>query len=99
MTQTTFGIIGAGGFGREVLPAARAQYLSADNTSAHRIVFVSEADDVGTTRNGIPVVGLHEFLATPGVRRFNTAIADSVARARIASVCEAAGVGPFTIQA
>jgi sugar O-acyltransferase (sialic acid O-acetyltransferase NeuD family) len=99
MPGITYGIVGAGGFGRDVLPVVRKQYQALLQDPAVRLVFVSEHDEGGQTKNGCPVVGLNEFLALDGERNFAIAIADSTARARIAGTCEQAGARPFNITA
>jgi sugar O-acyltransferase (sialic acid O-acetyltransferase NeuD family) len=97
MARTTFGIVGAGGFGRDVLPAVRRQYARDLRESGVQLAFVSEGADAGETRNGIPVIALQEFLEMRGDRRFAVAIADSATRARIVTQCENAGALPFDI--
>jgi sugar O-acyltransferase (sialic acid O-acetyltransferase NeuD family) len=99
MPSVTYGIIGAGGFGRDVLPLIRKQYGAVIENPATQLLFVSELMDAGQTRNGYPVVALDEFLALDGERHFVIAIADSVARARIAGICEAAGAHPLNVTA
>src|ERR1700712_4005258 len=97
MARMTFGIIGAGGFGRDVLPAVRHRYARDLRESGIQLAFVSESTDVGETRNGVPVIALQEFLEMGGDRRFAVAIADSAARARIVAQCETAGAVAFDI--
>ncbi len=99
MPEVTYGIIGAGGFGRDVLPIVRKQYQMLLRDSGARLVFVSEQTDVGGIRNGCPIIGMDEFLGSKGDIRFAIAIANSMVRARIAAVCEAAGARPFNIAA
>ena len=71
--------------------------LCANNPGAvERLLFV--VDDPSHDRvNGCPVVALDRFLALPGERRFNVAIADARVRARIAERCLAAGARPQSI--
>jgi sugar O-acyltransferase (sialic acid O-acetyltransferase NeuD family) len=95
----TYGVIGAGGFGRDVLPVLRRQYSSLLQDPAVRLVFVSEHDDAGQMRNGCPIIGMDEFLGLDGERNFTIAIADTTARARIAGMCERGGARPFSITA
>lgn len=98
--KTIYGIIGAGGFGRDILPLIRKQYAATLRDSGVRLLFVSEhADDVGGTLNECPVIGLEEFLSSGGERYFTVAIADSAARARIALRCEQAGAHSFDVSA
>jgi sugar O-acyltransferase (sialic acid O-acetyltransferase NeuD family) len=74
-----FGIVGAGGFGREVLPIARAAYPTA------RFTFVETTGHRPREVNGIPVIGADEFLSAEQELRFALAIADHQARATIAN--------------
>ncbi|HVE23089.1 MAG TPA: acetyltransferase [Acidocella sp.] len=94
---TLYGIIGAGGFGRCVLPAARRQLGPQILDGSGALTFVSEAEDSGETKNGTRVIALDTFLNHPGERRFAVAIADSAVRARLVAVCERAGATPFSI--
>lgn len=95
--QALYGLVGAGGFGREVMPLARAQLAPRMASGEARLVFVVENDLPGHEVNGAPVISMGEFLAHPGERHFNIAIAASAARARIATLCEAAGARPYSI--
>lgn len=99
MTLTLHGIIGAGGFGRCVLPAARLQLAPQIQEGSSALTFVSEAEDAGETKNGTRVITLDAFLNYPGERRFSVAIADSAVRARLVTICEHAGAMPFNIAA
>jgi sugar O-acyltransferase (sialic acid O-acetyltransferase NeuD family) len=92
-----YGLVGAGGFGREVMPLARTQLAPQISSGKARLAFVVEDEASHTEVNGLPIISLREFLAYPGDRHFNIAIATSKARARIASICEAAGARPFSI--
>jgi sugar O-acyltransferase (sialic acid O-acetyltransferase NeuD family) len=95
--QALYGLVGAGGFGREVMPLARSQLASRLVAGEARLAFVVEDEPSGREVNGTPVISMGEFLAHPGERHFNIAIAASAARARIASLCEAAGARPYSI--
>ncbi len=95
--MVTYGIVGAGGFGRDVLPIVRRQLGESLRDPAVRLAFVSEHDESGQTKNGCLVLSLAEFLALDDERRFAIAIADSKARARLAAACEQAGARPFNI--
>lgn len=92
-----YGLIGAGGFGREVMPLARAQLSLSLASGEARLAFVVEGELQSREVNGVPVLSVTEFLAHPGDRYFNIAIAASRSRARIAATCEAAGARPFSI--
>lgn len=95
----TFGLIGTGGFAREIMPVARAflRHNADLDIEAGRIVFVDRegADPVG----GIPVLSEAEFLALDGERYFSVAVADGPTRKAIAERLEAAGCLPQSIHA
>ena len=94
-----FAVIGAGGFGREVMPLLQAQ-LAGREDGPHDVRFVIEGDiEAETTTNHLPVCSFADFLALPGERFFNIAIADSMQRARIAGLAVAAGAKPLSIRA
>lgn len=94
-----FGLYGAGGFGRGVMPLARAQLACAAPGPAWQLVFV-ESRPTRAQVNGVPLVSEDEFFALPcSERRFNVAIADAGARARIAARCEARGARALSLQA
>lgn len=92
-----YGIIGAGGYGRESMPLARAA-ISAEILSGNaELLFVVEGALDTVEENGIPVVNMEKFLSLPGERFFNIAIGDSEVRERIARLCEDHGATPFSI--
>ena len=95
----TFGIIGTGGFAREVLPVARAflRHHAGLKIEPDRIVFVDR--DGGEPVNGVPVLSEAEFLALEGERYFSLAIGDGAVRQTIAGRLEAAGCLPLSIRA
>lgn len=98
-----FGIYGAGGFAREVMPFARnCQSILArsglDSLPSRHIYFI-ETNPQKTEVNGIPLISEEEFFALEcDERLFNVAIADSKARERIASECIAKGAMPVLVQ-
>jgi len=91
-----YGIVGAGGFGREVMPLARSMLGKRISTGALELVFVLDAP-VETSINGHRVLSTDAFLASPGARWFNIAIADGVARMQLAERLESAGAQPFSV--
>ncbi len=93
-----YGIVGAGGFGREVMPVAIQMFNLAHPTPDFEIVFVVEQGDTSPV-NGHRVVTADEFLASNQEKHFNIAIADHQARERIANAFIAAGAFPFSIKA
>lgn len=92
-----YGIIGAGGYGREAMPLARAA-ISAEILSGNaELLFVVEGALDAVEENGTPVVSMEKFLSLPGERFFNIAIGASEVRERIACLCEDHGATPFSI--
>lgn len=93
---THFGLIGAGGFGREVMPLLRAQLASSWGTSSVSFVVETESQDFEPIGD-IPVRALQDFLSLPDERFFAIAIGDSRERERIARTCMASGARPLDI--
>jgi sugar O-acyltransferase (sialic acid O-acetyltransferase NeuD family) len=87
--MTVFGVYGAGGCGRGILPIVRAQMDG-------RVVFVD--DGASGTINGADVLGFDAFVALPGEKRICLAVADSVARAKLAQRCADAGLSFFEVR-
>jgi sugar O-acyltransferase (sialic acid O-acetyltransferase NeuD family) len=101
--MTLYGIIGAGGFGREVIPLA-SHWLPIWHGADHdsELVFVVEDQFYtrGTVINGYRVLSLTDFLAAKAVnRRYNIAIGNSTARERIAESIPREAAEPFAIVA
>jgi len=94
-----FGLIGAGGFGREVMPLVLRQLRRGTRDQEAEAYFVVEDDAGARVINGIKVVTLAEFKTMSGQKLFNVAIADSSVRERIALSCESAGMTPFSVHA
>ena len=91
-----YAIIGAGGFGREVLPLAREHIRTASGDEC-RIVFVDDGANEASI-NGIEVMTTEEFKKTSAVYRFfNIAIGNSKTREKIAADMISAGIKPFAI--
>jgi sugar O-acyltransferase (sialic acid O-acetyltransferase NeuD family) len=88
-----FGLYGAGGFAREVMPfAAHA------GSDPMRCVFL-EGQPANERVNGWPVLSEDEFFRAPApARRFNVAIADSRARERLATTCIERGAQARTLR-
>jgi len=95
-----YGIIGAGGFGREVIPLARNMVESSHfSEEPKEIVFVIEDKYEYNTKflNGYRVLKLSEFLGMAGEKFFSIAIGDSVARERIFGSIPMNEARPFSI--
>ncbi len=92
-----FGVFGASGFGREVMPLARAPLAASGED--HELVFVD--DNPGElVVNGHPVLRYDEWLARPATsRHINLAIANSAVREKLAQRCATDGIGFFEARA
>ncbi|MDT8421790.1 MAG: acetyltransferase [Desulfuromonadales bacterium] len=97
--RSYYGIIGAGGHGRETLPLARESLAARLAAGEAELLFVAEGDFPPARVNGHRLIPLEQFKALPGARYFNVAIGNSRVRERIAGNCLAAGLQPFSIKA
>lgn len=93
--MTYYGLIGAGGFGREVMPLAEEMLRGQPDAE---LVFVVEHGSLEPV-NGRRVLLAEDFLNLSGGLRFNIAIADHQARERIANSFMQRGAKPFEIRA
>ncbi len=97
MTLPLYGVFGASGFGREVMPLLRAQLQQV--VSSEQLVFIDDAPST-TKLNGYDVLTWAEFLARPASQRSVVlAIANSRIREVLAQRCQAAGVHQLSVQA
>ena len=90
MTTISFGLFGAGGFGREVMPYSRecvARQLGV-SLDAVQVYFVETTDSDVCSVNGHQVISFETFIALEGSRYFNIAIADGKVRRNIAESAE-----------
>ena len=95
-----YGIIGGGGFGREVMPVAREMIEGFSGTKGYELVFVVEDLDKQTEINGHRVINESDFISLPSENKYyNIAIADYKTRERIANKMMASNIKPFTIKA
>lgn len=94
-----YGIIGAGGYGRETMPLARASLSTLLSSGEAELFFVVEGEVGGEQVNGFPVLSMERFLSLPGELFFSIAIGASDTRERIARFCESRGAAPFSIVA
>jgi sugar O-acyltransferase (sialic acid O-acetyltransferase NeuD family) len=86
MTKIRFGLIGAGGSGREVMPYARASVaqtlaISPEDVSVY---FVETLEPTENQINGHPLISLDTFLNFDGPKYFNIALGDGKKRAVLA---------------
>lgn len=94
-----YGLIGAGGFGREVMSLAQLQLYDELYAGGAELFFVVENIKNPMTVNHYPVISLEDFLCLPAPRRFNIAIGNSAVRKRIADICLDNGAVPFSVRA
>jgi len=98
--DSIFGLYGAGGFGREVMPAA-IDYIrknAVSDVDISRQVFFIETHPKDKTCNGYRVLSELEFLSyETGSKFFNVAIADSVEREELSKRCLRQGAVPFSL--
>lgn len=93
-----FGVIGAGGCGRGVMPLAKAQ-LARLGIEHCGLVFVDDAL-AGLEINGMRVLSHAQFLAKSSNARYAVvAIANAAIREHIVKRCEADGVLPWSVAA
>jgi sugar O-acyltransferase (sialic acid O-acetyltransferase NeuD family) len=97
MTLPLYGVFGASGLGREVMPLLRAQLQQV--ATIEQLVFIDDAPPA-TQLNGHAVLSWTEFLAHPASQRsVALAIANSSIRETLAQRCQAAGVVQLSVQA
>lgn len=97
-----YGLIGAGGFGREVMPLVQQRLQRKLPEDDFRCVFVVEDQYEIKEKvvNGFEVISMTEFLSWECDERFyNIAIGDSKARERIVESISSNAVAPFSIVA
>ena len=96
--SAVYGVVGAGGCGRGVMPLARAQ-LESLGIEHCGLVFVDDAL-AGRNVNGHRVLSHGQFLSEPATVRYAVvAVANAATRERIVSRCEADGVLPWSVAA
>ena len=92
-------LVGAGGFGREVMPLMLAQFSRQIQAGLAEVHFAIEGFAEESEVNGVPVISLEQARSLPGELYFNIAIANSRVREQIAEDCLAAGMAPFSVTA
>lgn len=82
MKKTVFGLIGAGGFGREVMPYTRKSVTGTlgIEEAAIDVIFVETENPARSTANGYPLISLENFLSLDANRYFNVAVGNGEAR-------------------
>lgn len=91
-----YGLWGAGGFAREAMPVAM-QHLAATVKDPFSLVHVVDEEPRHGLLNGHEVWTTERFFAAGGEKYFNIAIASWEARMKIADMCRAEGIPPFSI--
>jgi sugar O-acyltransferase (sialic acid O-acetyltransferase NeuD family) len=93
--KTIYGVVGAGGFGREVIPLVKKMIDNSGKES--ELVFIDDNDSLDKV-NGYNVMSLKDFLDSDFEEKlFNIAIGDSQIRERISTEMTAKGAKAFTI--
>ncbi|MDO5674080.1 MAG: NeuD/PglB/VioB family sugar acetyltransferase [bacterium] len=96
--KAIYGIYGAGGCGRGIMPLAREQ-LQCLGISSELLVFIDDQPQAGQV-NGQRIVRYAEILACPATERHVAlAIANSAVREKLAQQCSQDGILPWTVQA
>lgn len=99
MSDALYAVYGASGFGREVMPMARAQ-LRSTGVPDGRLVFVDDGAGHGEILNGQRVIRYETFLTEPASMRYAAlAIANDVVREKLADRLRADGVSPWSLAA
>ena len=97
MSNTVIGIYGASGFGREIMPLAKAQYHSLFPDV--RFVFVDDGSELDSL-NGYPILTYPELLALDAKNKFVVlAIANSNIREKLLARCEENDISILSITA
>lgn len=98
MTDSLYGVYGAAGCGRGIMPLARV-FLHENGISHERLVFVDDNPPTGAL-NGQRVLTYSQFLAEPAAEHHVAlAIADSRIREKLAARLQADGVVPWSVRA
>ena len=93
MSRVLYGVYGASGCGRGVLPLLR-ETLTARGVPVQDLVFVDDGQASRSTINGHAVLTYERFLETEAAsRQVVIAIANGAVRERLTRRCEADGVG------
>ena len=99
--KVLFGLFGAGGFAREVMPLINEKNIistDSDQGIDFRSCFV-DPHPVSPTLNGYPLISESDFLqAVCDERLFTIAIGDSRLREKVANACRAAGLRPASVR-
>ncbi|MDE2420951.1 MAG: NeuD/PglB/VioB family sugar acetyltransferase [Gammaproteobacteria bacterium] len=99
MTEPLFGVYGASGCGRGIMPLAR-EWVLKHGILLNRLVFIDDGQDVSKVVNGHSVLTYAEFLASDASeRRVSIAIANSRIREKIALQLQRDHILAWSVQA
>ena len=91
--STVYGIYGASGFGKEILPLVKKQF-----GSESKIVFVDDGD-VPNELLGCDILNFEQFVNLEGQKKVTIAIANSKIRKKLTLKCLENGVETFDVKA
>lgn len=91
--STVYGIYGASGFGKEVLPLVKEQFRSES-----KIVFVDDGD-VPNELLGCDILNFEQFVNLEGQKKVTIAIANSKIREKLTLKCLENGIEVFDVKA
>lgn len=94
----SYGLVGAGGYGREVMPLAYSSLKFELNERRAKLIFVAEDIKDESSVNGYSVISLEKFLLLSNPKKFNVAIGDSAVRQRISEVFLKLGIEAFPVK-
>ena len=92
-----FALIGAGGYGRVIMPVLIETVRNIGVVQESQIIFAVEGEEIQKTVNGYAVISVENYLQMSGERFFNVAIANSIVRERIVNMCRASGLKSISI--
>jgi len=93
-----FGLYGAGGFAREVMPITKHALTIIEGNEAVSSCFIEDNPQQSVV-NGYPLLSEEQFLRTTSKKKFfNIAIADSKVREKLSLRMESNGIHPISIR-
>ena len=92
----SYGVIGAGGLGRETMPLLR-QMLPEVDAKSFFFVVEDKYEIQNSEVNGSKVLKLSDFLSLPGDKFYTIAIADSTTRERISREIPGSAASPVSV--
>lgn len=96
--KNIYGIYGASGFGREVMPLARRMLEAQQVAGSYDLLFVDDSEAAGSKINGHETVTYRQFLELRGnTRNICIAIANAAVREDISTRCQRDSVLPYSV--